>query len=104
VVSGGTQRYKLDTDWFDPVIGLRVAGDLSEKWYLALSGDVGGFSIGSASDLTWQAMLVLGWRFGEHWSAQLGWRALDIQRSRGGTGSKVELLLHGPLLAATYRF
>lgn len=86
------------TDWFDAVVGLRVRTELSATTSLTLSGDVGGFGIGSSSDSTWSGLAALTWRPWQHWSLSLGYKALDIDRD------KVDLRFHGPALGATYRF
>lgn len=102
VISGGSMRVTLKERWVDPIIGLRARGDFAEKWYWVVSGDVGGFGIGSASNFTWQALVGIGWRFGEHWSTQLSWRALEIHRR--DANSDIRLRLQGPQLGFTYRF
>src|SRR5262245_36793025 len=38
-------------DWVDPIIGTRIIVDLSPRWQLIMSGDVGGFGVGS--DFAW---------------------------------------------------
>lgn len=102
VISGGTIRGRSDARWVDPVIGARLRGDFTDEWYWLLAGDIGGFGIGSASDLTWQAVAGVGWRFGEHWGTNLVWRALSIRRPLAG--SDVDLTFQGPQLGFTYTF
>ena len=52
--------------WIDPVVGLRVGGDLTENLSLTVTGNVGGFDIGSASKFSWEVVALLGYRLGEH--------------------------------------
>ena len=42
--------------WIDPLVGVHVFAPLSDRWWLGLRGDVGGFGVGS--DLTWQAYAI----------------------------------------------
>ncbi len=93
-------------DWVDPVLATRVGVDFTERLGIVLGGDIGGFGIGSASDFTWQALGLLTWRVGEHWSLEGGYRALELRRS-SGSGSdkfKIDIQMRGPQLGASYRF
>jgi hypothetical protein len=73
-----------------------------------LSGDVGGFGVGSK--FSWQALALL-----EHeiyrsktatWSAMLGYKALSVDYSRGSGLSLYEfdMTMHGPIFGLTARF
>lgn len=98
----GTDKATQNTvDWFDPIVGARVTADVTRRWSVFLSGDVGGFNIGDdASTLTWQAMLGSHIELSEHWSLTTGYRALYIDRDDG----LVETTLHGPQIGALFRF
>jgi len=65
-------------DWVDMFVGLRLKGKLSEKMFAVLYGDVGGFGIGSGSDLTWQAFAGLGWTVSETITVEAGYRHMSI--------------------------
>jgi hypothetical protein len=56
-----------DVGWVDPIIGVMTAWDLYPRWNLMLSGDVGGFGVGT--DLAWSATLLAGYRF--HFSPRI---------------------------------
>jgi hypothetical protein len=96
----GGQNFEATTrsDWFDPLVGLRVGMDVTRSVSVSMIGDVGGFGIGSASDVTWQAIGVIDYRLGQHWSLDFAYRALAIHRN------DIDALLQGPAFAATYRF
>ncbi len=85
-------------DWLDAVVGLRVRADLTDATSFTVTGDVGGFGIGSSSDVTWSALAALNWRPWQRWSLSLGYKALDIDRD------EVDLRYHGPALGVSYRF
>ncbi|PZQ50516.1 MAG: hypothetical protein DI556_07965 [Rhodovulum sulfidophilum] len=89
-----------DDDWADPVFGLRGRYDFDGKWFTTVVADAGGFSGGS--DSTWQAFGSVGYQFNDRWSAQGGWRYLDISREIDGKDVSIEL--SGPLVGLTYRF
>ena len=55
-----------------------------------------------AVDLTWQAFGGVEYRFAQHWSARAGYRALGIDIDTRET--RIDAVLHGPLLGVSYRF
>ena len=63
--------------WWDAVVGFRGEYSLNDKWFLAYMADIGGGS----SDLTWQAMASLGYRFTQNVSATVGYRYMDYDYS-----------------------
>jgi hypothetical protein len=94
--------------WFDPLVGARIRHQLAPTWNFVLSGDVGGFGVGSK--FSWQALALL-----EHeiyrsktatWSAMLGYKALSVDYSRGSGLSLYEfdMTMHGPIFGLTARF
>jgi len=91
-------RFDESAFWVDLVGAARVRAQLTENIGLAVSGDYGGFDIGSSSHRTWSLGGFLSYRLGEHWDLGAGWRTLEIDR--GG----VNLEMSGPLLGAGYRF
>jgi len=55
---GGTD---IDADetvwWIDHIVGARLVGNAADKVSLVLSGNIGGFGIGSASKFSWESLL-----------------------------------------------
>jgi len=96
-----------DVGWVDPIIGVMTAWDLYPRWNLMLSGDVGGFGVGT--DLAWSATLLAGYRF--HFSPRImgnvlfGYRALyqDFE-SDNGSGFKYDTYMHGPYVSVSIDF
>ena len=93
-----SQRFDASTDWVDFVGVARVRAQLTEKIGLVVSGDYGGFDIGSSSHRTWSALGFLSYRLGESWDLAAGYRTLSIDRG------PVNLDMAGPLVGASYRF
>jgi hypothetical protein len=94
--------------WVDPLVGARIRHQLSPTWNFALSGDVGGFGVGS--QFSWQAIALV-----EHeihrskaisWNAMLGYKALNANYSQGSglTLYNFDMTIHGPILGVTARF
>jgi len=102
--------------WVDPIIGVRTLWDITSNWNLVVQGDVGGFGV--ASDLTWQALGLAGYRFGlfseDDANVLLGYRALYDDYSTGSfrgklTGKKrdkfaLDATLHGPVIGLAVKF
>lgn len=88
--------------WIDPIVGIRLGGDLCGPLGLVLNGNVGGFGVGSASQWSWEAIALLTWRLGEHWSAAAGYRGLGVDRRNGEL--EIDAIMHGPILGIVYRF
>jgi hypothetical protein len=105
---GGTTYGGTDIDqtasswWIDPLIGLRVGADLTDRVAVIVAGNVGGFDVGSASQFSWEALAYLDWRFGETTSLAVGYRGLGLDRRKGA--AQADILLHGPLIGLVFRF
>jgi hypothetical protein len=93
-----SRRFDERTIWVDLLGVARVRAQLTENLALVVSGDYGGFDIGSSAHRTWSLGAHGIYRLGEHWDLVAGWRTLAVER--GG----VDLDMAGPLLGAAYRF
>lgn len=99
VTFGGlNQKSTVTSNWVDPVLGTRVRVDLPKRFSLTALGDVGGFGIGSASQVTWQGVGLLGYRMSKRWTSLAGYRVLGVNRDG------VDVILQGPVIGASYRF
>lgn len=63
--------------WWDAVAGFRGQFSITDKWFLTYLADVGGGS----SDLTWQALGGIGYRFNERLQATFVYRYMDYDYS-----------------------
>ena len=86
--------------WVDPIIGFRVHHDLNDKFFVRALADIGGFGV--SSDLTWQAMALLGYRITDKASVGLGYRAIGTDYPSGGT--TYDVISNGLLLGLEYKF
>ncbi len=80
--------------------------ELSETWTAAVRGDIGGFGIGEASDLTWNVLAGFDYRAWENTSIKFGYRIYDIDYE-GGSGAEaigLDVRIRGPWLAVTMHF
>lgn len=85
--------------WVDPLIVARVEMPLGKNWFLTGLADFGGTGGG---DQTWQVFGSVGYAFSEKWSAQAGYRYMDISKEIDGRDVSVDL--GGPIIGMTYRF
>ncbi len=97
-----------DITWIDPIVGLRLRHQFAPGSELTLSGDVGGFGVGSR--FSWQALGAYRWTFAKTnnitWSGMLGYRALyaDYTKGSGDTLYVYDMLQHGPIAGVSARF
>jgi hypothetical protein len=98
-LGGIDTRLNESSHHIDPLVGLRIQHDFADNWSATLLGDVGGFGIGSAADLSWEALAQVSWRFGERWALVVGYQWLDIRRD----GSiDLDITIFGPKIGVSY--
>jgi hypothetical protein len=89
-----------DKEWLDPFIGGRVGLDLSEKWFLSVRGDIGGFGVGS--ELIWDVTASLGYRLSKRATLAFGYRHLDVDYEDGRF--EFDAQFSGPYVGLVLRF
>ena len=97
---GGQTSFGRDTDWVDPVVGLRGQAELGNGWFFRYSGDIGGFGV--SSDLTWQAFAGIGYHFNQCASVAVGYRGLGVDYSKDRFS--LDTVTHGPVIGVEFRF
>jgi hypothetical protein len=100
LLNGAHGRFEETVDWFDPIVGFRVGVDVTRNLSVSLLGDIGGWGLGEASDLTWQGLLNFEYDFSEHWGATLAYRAIGINRD----SAIANTVIYGPQFGVVYRF
>lgn len=100
-VNGDSTRLKSEEQWVDPIIGGRWKYTFSDKFYLYVKGDIGGF--GTSSKFTWQANALVNYQPFRNVGFFLGYRALgqNYETGRGASLFKLETTYHGPLVGVT---
>lgn len=97
---GSEVKANDDQIWVDPIVGVRAVAQLSPRWTLIGYGDVGGFGV--SSDLTWQAMAAINYRFKERVALTLGYRYYSIDYDNDGFVFDVKQ--YGPLIGTAITF
>lgn len=101
-----SEKSKSET-WLAPLIGVRVIIPATRHLKLIGRGDLGGFQIGG-TNTTWQAAGYVNYGFGAHFSASLGYRAINADYATGTPGQqgyfKYDVTSYGGLLGLSYTF
>lgn len=92
--------------WWDPYVGARLRWPFAKRWGASLYGDIGGFGIGAASDLTWEVQALLTFNITRQLYAGLGYRALYVDRVQGSGNAREgqKSTTHGPILGLGFKF
>jgi len=99
---------RADTiQWVDPLVGFRLRHQLTPNQSFFVSGDIGGFGLGSS--LTWQAVgaYSYAWQFtGYQIALALGFRALGVDYSvpGGANGFNLNETMYGPIIGVSFRW
>jgi hypothetical protein len=97
-------RVAQDKTWVDPIAGLTLRTPAAHRLQLRVYTEIGGF--GAGSDFTWQIFPSAGIRITDSFSAEIGYRWLDIDYASGADESRFayDVLTQGPLLGVGFRF
>ena len=83
-------------EFYDAVVGLRGAYNINENWFIPYAFDIGG----GDSDLTWQALTSLGYRF-DWGDVLLTYRYIHYDKS---DGLVEDFDLYGPKIGVVFHF
>lgn len=86
--------------WVDPLLGIYVRFDLDPSWFVNAWGMIGGFGVGS--EMTWDVLLGVGYRWSGSFSIVGGYRALGVDYENDGF--VYDMVQKGPFLGAAFRF
>jgi hypothetical protein len=97
-------RLDGDQDWVDPIVGLRYAYQIADKWTLRLYGDIGGFGV--SSDFTWQGLGLIDFQPWKNVAIVAGYRAIgtDYETGSGMDQFSYDATVHGPVLGIDIRW
>ena len=93
-------------EWVEMIVGGRIRFDVFENLAIGVRGDIGGFGIGSGSDLTWNVVAGIDWRFRENMSLKIGYRYMEIDYERHSGSEKfgLDAQMKGPIIGLTITF
>jgi len=92
-------------DWWEPVVGVRGAMQVSDRWTVGARADFGGFGVND-SDLQWKALVGADYRPWENTSLKLGWQfyGIDYSTNRSDGEFAYDVFQTGPYLGVTFGF
>jgi hypothetical protein len=100
--SGGTigkTKFSSSDDWADPVIGVRLSTQISEKVSAILFADYGGFS---GDSTTWQTLVSVDYVLNDRWILLGGYRYMEFDREIDGRDFSMDQ--SGVFVGTTYKF
>lgn len=95
--------------WTDPVFGVRVIHFISDRWFIPLRGDLGGFGgKGATSDFTWNVQAGIGFQANKHMFLVVQYKALGVDFDNDKLGTPdffaFDAITHGPVLGLGLKF
>jgi len=87
-------------DYVEPYLAGKMGFLITDKWSILIMGNIGGFGIEGASDLTWNLSGTVHYRPWQLVTFGLGYRAYDIDYKNGNR--ILNMNFHGPVIAATF--
>ena len=102
----GKEKIGDSQDWVEPFVGGRISWDLNEKLALWFRGDIGGFGIGSASDLFYNLIPGCSYRLNDNVTFDFSYRYTKMDYSNGSGTDKLamDLEAYGPVFGMTILF
>lgn len=94
---GGTES------WFEPLVGLRAAYELSDDWNVGARVEFGGFGAGG-NDLSYTVLTGFDWEAWDNVSLKFGyqWYGIDFSTNRSNGRFAYQIDQHGPYLGASF--
>lgn len=100
--SGLRESFRDTSQWWDPLVGVRVHWKINPRAFFVAHFNYGGFGIGEASDYVWDLGFVFSFRIGKGFSVPLGYRALQYSRNDGGVD--LTTTMQGPIIGISFTF
>lgn len=94
------RSFNAPATWADPLVGVRMGVNLTDKLAVKAFGDIGGFSVGS--NLAWELYGGLTYAFTPRIRGELGYRYMSLDYDADRT--KVDIRMHGLALGVTFGF
>jgi hypothetical protein len=101
------QKVSDSASVIDPMVGGRITYHITDTVALWFRGDVAGFGISdNQTELTYNLIAGLEWRFTPRASVLGGWRYMDIDLETGGGAStfNADIEMSGPFLGVNFHF
>ncbi|MHC5024825.1 MAG: hypothetical protein ACYTGG_13130 [Planctomycetota bacterium] len=101
----GSRRIRDTDDWVDALVGVNTTWRATERVMLGLGLDIGGFGIGSSSNLTWSLAARVTYSLQPNFHLIGGYHLLDYDRTSGdSSGVGFDGQLRGPFAGVVIQF
>ena len=102
---GSEREISVGESRIDPLVGLRIAWDMSYRWGFLFNADIGGFGISDAAQFAWQAEAEFGFRVSRRVTIFGGYRHLeyDTVSGEGTDRNGTDFRQSGPIIGAGIR-
>lgn len=96
---GGTE------DWWEPMVGIRGAYQVSDRWTVGGRAEFGGFGVGG-DNLQYTLLIGADWQLWERTSLKFGYQyySIDFETKRSDGAFAYDIVQHGPYIGISYRF
>jgi hypothetical protein len=94
----------LDHTWVQPVVGTQASLFLSPRLRLFARGDIGGFGLAGAEDLSGNAQVGFGYAVGNNTDLNLSWRYQGLRWSNGTASNGLTLDENGVEMGVKFFF
>ncbi|RLK07895.1 hypothetical protein [Ruegeria conchae] len=96
---GGTET------WFEPIVGIRGAYEVADKWSVFGRAEIGGFGV-EGDNLQYTLVLAADWQVSSAISLSFGYQyySIDFETERSDGAFVYDISQHGPYLGLTYNF
>ena len=77
----------INQTWVDPVMGARFYIKVGKRWWTMINSDIGGFGIGSGSNLTWTLGAEFGFEIFKHVDISMRYNYQEVEFENGKDGA-----------------
>lgn len=97
---------EIESDWVDPVVGVRWIKNIDDKWTFLAQADIGGF--GLASDFTSSVQSGVMYKISDLMTLDLKYKATWVDFEEGTKGQQgyfgYDTVTHGTVIGLTFNF
>lgn len=105
-ILSGSSVARIEEDWTDPVVGVRLMKELGLDWRLVLRGDIGGFGV--SSDFSGLLSAAVHYSLSELVLLDIQYKALWVDYEDGTRGTPgyfaYDTVTHGPAIGVIFEF
>jgi len=92
--------------YVDPYLGSRITWKFNKMWSFDVLGNIGGFGIGNASEMTWYVAPKFNLSVSDSFLINMGYQAFDVltEKETGAERTQLDGRIYGPFAGVEFRF